>query len=155
MKTVFPARQQRFADNQKGIGLIEVLVTTVVMALGLLGYAALLTSSIKSNNTAYYRSQATFLAYDIIDRMRLNRTQAKSGSFSTQLGSTPSGTTISAQELIDWKTAIAQALPDGDGSVGVDLNGKATIVIQWYKDNDNNAATCTSPCSRFTTESLL
>lgn len=143
------------ARQQKGISLIEILVTTVVMALGLLGYAALLSASIKSNNTAYYRSQATILAYDIIDRMRLNKTLAKNGSFSIALGSTPSGGTIAATELTDWKTAIAQALPSGDGSVSVDLNGNAIIVIQWLDDGDADVTTCAAPCTRFTTQSLL
>jgi len=60
-----------------GFTLIEVLVAVVVLAGGLLGLAALQVTSLSSNQTAYNRSQATQLAYDIADRMRTHIKQTR------------------------------------------------------------------------------
>lgn len=55
-----------------GFTLVEVLVAVVVLAVGLLGLAGLQASSLGNNQSAYTRSLATQLAYDIADRMRAN-----------------------------------------------------------------------------------
>ena len=52
--------------------MIEVMVALLVLSIGLLGLAALQTTSLQYNTGSYFRSQATFLAYDILDRMRAN-----------------------------------------------------------------------------------
>lgn len=58
--------------RNKGFTLIEVLVSMVIMAIGLLGLAGLQTLSIKDNQDAYLSSQATALAYEMSDRIRAN-----------------------------------------------------------------------------------
>lgn len=62
---------------ERGFTLIEVLVAMVVLSIGLLGLAGLQATSLKSNQSAYHRSQATQLAYEMADRMRANREYAK------------------------------------------------------------------------------
>ena len=59
-----------------GFSIIEVLVALLVLAIGLLGLAALQAQGLRFNHDAYVRTQATHLAYDIIDRMRSNRANA-------------------------------------------------------------------------------
>jgi type IV pilus assembly protein PilV len=118
--------------------MIEVLVTMIIISLGLLGQAGLLALSSKANNTAFMRSQATLLAYDILERLRLNRSLAVSGDFNINYapsGSDPSdsitGVTVQYKELKDWKTNIEQALSAGDGKIDVDGIGNVTITIRW------------------------
>lgn len=62
------------AHQQTGFSLVEVLVAMLVLAIGLLGLAALQTQGVRFNHDAYVRTNATTLAYDIVDKMRLNRT---------------------------------------------------------------------------------
>jgi len=62
--------------RQSGFTLLEVLVAILVLSIGLLGLAGLMASSIRNNHSAYQRTQATWLAYDMIDRMRVNRANA-------------------------------------------------------------------------------
>ena len=71
MKTLKPSyiRQNR-PNRQIGLTLIEVLITIVIMAFGLLGVAQMQTVSLKSNFEASQASTASFLAEDIISRMR-------------------------------------------------------------------------------------
>lgn len=61
------------ADAQRGFSLVEVLVAMLILAIGLLGLAALQTQGVRFNHDAYVRTSATVLAYDIVDKMRLNR----------------------------------------------------------------------------------
>src|SRR5690554_2545300 len=58
--------------NQNGFSLIEVLVTVLILATSLLAVATLQTRSLEYNHSAYLRSQANIIAYDILDRMRLD-----------------------------------------------------------------------------------
>lgn len=131
--------------NQSGFTLLEVLVAMLVLSIGLLGLAGLMASSMRNNLSASNRTQATWMAYDIIDRMRANRASAWAGSYTTGLG-TPSvcssavpGGTIQAQDIAAWKNQIACALPAGDGSVTV-AGKKATIVIRWNDSRGTQGA---------------
>jgi len=56
-----------------GFTLIEVLVSMVILALGLLGLAALQGISLKNNQDAYLFSQANALAYEMSDRIKANK----------------------------------------------------------------------------------
>lgn len=58
--------------RQRGFGLVEVLVTLVIMAVGLLGIAALQIMSKRSNFEATQRTTASMLANFIVERMRAN-----------------------------------------------------------------------------------
>ena len=137
--------------RQRGTSMIEVLVTMIIVALGLLGYAGLMTVSIKDNNSAYFRTQATLLSYDIIERVRMNKILAKAGNFNIALGgAVPNGANIQLVELSSWRANIAQSLPSGAGSVSVDGSGKVTIVIQWIEMIKGSATP-----TNFTTQSVI
>ena len=58
--------------KQNGFTMVELLIALLILAVGLLGMASLMMTSMKSNQSAAMRSQASWLAYDIIERMRLN-----------------------------------------------------------------------------------
>ena len=67
--------------KQSGFTLLEILVAMLVLAIGLLGLAGLTTSSMRNNLSASHRTQATWMAYDIVDRMRANRASAVTGAY--------------------------------------------------------------------------
>ena len=122
-------------QRQSGATLIEVLVAMVVLAIGLLGLAGLQATSVQSNHSAYYRSQATILASDLADRMRANRTEALTNAYLVNFptpstnNSEDSGT--SAQNDIGaWLNQLARTLPEGTGRV-VKNNTLVTISIRW------------------------
>jgi len=58
--------------NIRCVTLIEVMVAIVITSIGILGFASLQFLGLNSNQTAYYRSQASFLATDLSERMRGN-----------------------------------------------------------------------------------
>jgi type IV pilus assembly protein PilV len=149
-------------SRQNGSSLIEVLVTMIIISLGLLGQAGLIARSSKANNAAFMRSQATLLAYDILERLRLNRALAVAGSLNVNyvaIGSDPSdgitGTAIQNNELRDWKTSIEQALASGDGQVSVDGAGNVTINIRWCEVVKGVDCSTASNQTTFSTQSVL
>jgi type IV pilus assembly protein PilV len=138
-------RQQRRAN--RGFTLVEVLVSLLVLGIGLLGVAKLVLFGSRSNDSAYLRSQATSLAYTLLDNMRSNRAVARTQAYDTGLGAyanpgstctiagTPCTPAVIAQyDLYQWKQRLTQSLPSGDGSVVTAVNGSqvtATISVQW------------------------
>ncbi|MBK1719528.1 type IV pilus modification protein PilV [Thiocystis violacea] len=62
--------------HQQGFTLIEVLIAALVLSIGLLGLAGLQAISQKLNYSAYQRSQAASLAYEIADAIRANAANA-------------------------------------------------------------------------------
>lgn len=119
------------ARRSSGFSLIEVLVSVLVLGVGVLGMAALQLNALKYNQTAAVRSQATFLAYDITDRMRANRTKARAGNYDISLAAdAPTGTGIVATDLQQWKASLVEQLPDGAGSVARSST-KFIVTVQW------------------------
>lgn len=124
---------------QHGFTMVEVLVTVLILAIGLLGLAGLQSTALRSNHSAYLRSQATVLAYDIADRMRANRTAALNDDYNVGLGGAPTGSTMAVTDVNAWKGNLAAMLPQGDGTV--DRAGtRFTITVQWDDSRGEEAA---------------
>lgn len=116
----------------RGFTLVEALVALLALSIGLLGVAALQMTGLRNNLSASFRSQATYMAYDIVDRMRANRSNA--AAYNLALGATPGTGSIAGSDLTAWRNNLATTLPSGTGSVRVvNVNGLNTvlIVVQW------------------------
>jgi type IV pilus assembly protein PilV len=150
------SRRPTVADRAAGFTIVEVLVSLVILSIGLLGIAKLVLFSAHANDSAYLRSQATQLAYEILDNMRANPTAAAAGNYNTTLGAAatdpgfscqnaacPLASNLALYDVYRWKKRLAAgagggALPTGEGSVTVSATTPlmATIVVQW----DDSAA---------------
>ena len=132
--------------KQRGFSLVEILVALLVLSLGLLGTAALLSTSLRSSNSAYLRTQAALYAYDMLDRMRANREAARAGRYNLALEDAAPTCNPVAYNLVDcdraeWRADVA-SLPAGTGAIGYDPNTQlATVVVQW---NDERAGGSTT-----------
>ena len=105
--------------HQRGFTLIEVLVTVIVLSIGLLGLAGLQAVALKFNSTAYQRSQATVLIYDMIEQMRAMRAQSDKGRLYDYLSCISGGAcdpTVQA-DIQEWNNMISRNLPSGNLSV--------------------------------------
>jgi type IV pilus assembly protein PilV len=138
--TMRSAGHQSRVSLEAGFTLIEALVALLVLSVGLLGVAAMQLSSLQANNGAFQRTQATFLAQDMADRMRANRVAAITGqAYDFDLGDAApvAPATIAEQDIVAWKTRLAATLPEGavdapDSAVDVDVvTGVASITIRW------------------------
>lgn len=55
-----------------GFSMLEMLIALLVLSVGLLGVATLQIRGQQFTQVGYLRTQAAFLAYDIMERMRIN-----------------------------------------------------------------------------------
>lgn len=67
--------------RQRGLTLMEILVTLVVLAVGLLGIAGLHLAGMRSSFDGYLRTQAVNLAKETADRLRGNREGVRRGCY--------------------------------------------------------------------------
>ncbi len=63
----------RSHHTQSGFTLIEILVAVLILAVGLLGFAALQITAVSAGQESYFRSQALIVAESLADRIRANR----------------------------------------------------------------------------------
>ncbi len=122
--------------RQQGASLIEVLVTVLIMVTALLALSALQLRSVQFSHSAYLRSQANILAYDIIDRIRINRINVASYSIAYDADA-PSGGGLSAVDLREWRETIKKIMPDGLGQVECNAGGICTVSIRWSEQNQS------------------
>lgn len=128
-----PATRRPFAGkpaaHQHGFTLVEVLVSSLVLGIGLVGVAGLQALSLQNNQSAFMRSQATAMAYDLADRMRSNVPGATGGFYVpaaaqmndgciTTVGCTPAE--IAQHDLAEWTDSVGDYLPMGEGFVCID-----------------------------------
>lgn len=134
------------SKHAQGFTLIEVLVALIVTSVGLLGLAALETATVRFNQNAYLRSQATNLAYDLADRMRANREAALAGNYDSAYAGTPPACnaavgagTVAAKDLAGWRIALTCALPSGNGRIQRN-NRTMTISVRWNESRGTSVA---------------
>ncbi|MGP4843814.1 type IV pilus modification protein PilV [Marinobacter sp. 1Y8] len=122
--------------QQSGFGMIEILIAVLILAIGLLGMGSMQTTGLQQTTEARNRSQAVFLAQDMLERVRANR--AAVASYALAAGNAPACNTafaidnsaVDANDQAEWKNALACLLPGGDGSVAV--NGQNVVVtVTW------------------------
>ena len=137
--------------RQKGVGLIEVLVSMVVLSLCMLGMAALQKVSLRNNQSAQSRSMATIMSASITESMRANVTAAKGGDYNIDTCSSTSSGTLADTDVAAWvqslKTAIGQSACGGI----VCRNSRCDITVQW----DDSRATKGSSAQVVTTKIVL
>lgn len=158
-------------NKSKGFTLIEVLIAMLVLAIGLLGMAALQTYTLRSNLSAYHRGQGIQLLYDMADRMRANNckpnasatppitcpnpasyvikntndvgiTISSSHACKTVGNTTCNAALLSAYDLIEWNIAITNTLPMGRGCIAPGSGaGVFNLYITWDDDRSGSVTT--------------
>ena len=121
---------QRRRDG--GFSLVEVLVALLVLAIGLLGLAALQAQGLRFNHDAYVRTQATNLAYDIVDRMRVNNTNlAAYTAADTGLACDPL-VAGAAMDLNCWYRGLQNTIPGGTGLITANATANFfDVTVRW------------------------
>lgn len=151
-------------SNQRGISLIEVLVTVVILAFGLLGLAGLQMTGVRNNHTAYQRTQASSLTYEIMDRIRANPTGAGANNYlinvSSSLPASPSAPSkncydstctpaeLASADLSQWYVEVTDRLPGGAARIMLSATVPTNIYevqVFWNSNKKDNLASTDYP----------
>lgn len=129
--------------RQTGFSLIEVMIAILVLGFGMLGFALLQTMSVRFVQSANYRTQATNLAYEMLDQMRANRIAAAnySGSYAaTATGCAPTAEVSPGAYKLVWQCRLQSELGAGSTAAVTYVAGVATVSITWGDErwNDDN-----------------
>jgi type IV pilus assembly protein PilV len=117
--------------TQAGMTLIEVLVSVLILAVGLLGAAVIQLNALKYTDSSRMTSQASFIAYDMLDRIRANSGADYSWGQSERAPSSTSVASVRDLDLHDFEANIAGfAGESAKGSVAVNQR-EVTISISW------------------------
>lgn len=136
----------RKLKSAPGFTLIEVLIALLILAVGVLGIVALQFKGLRFSHDAYLRSQISFLAYDIADRMRLNQANATAYVANYTAGTAHGACVIAtganaANDLLCWYDSVDASLPPGSTANITGPNaGLYTVSLSWT-DRENQAHT--------------
>lgn len=151
-------------SRARGFSLLEVLVTIVLVAIGLLGVAGLQVSALKLGFVAQTRSSGSITTNDILDRIRSNVADIE--SYNTAYGVAAGGSSQAARDVLAWKTELIGKLPGGDGkivvkaSTDVECDASALakcweveVAIRWTEGNVRGGSS--TPTSFFKTSTRI
>lgn len=121
--------------GQRGTSMIEVLVTLIILAFGLLGLAGLQLKVQNAEMESYQRAQALVLLGDMVQRLSANRANAASYVAADPLGtgdSQPASCTSlaigAAKDLCEWSNALkGSAETAGSSKVGAMVGARGCI----------------------------
>lgn len=130
------------ASKEGGFSLIEVLVTVVILAVGLLGVAGVQALGLRTANVALQHSLVTTLATDMAERIRANPIAFQAGQYVVEVDADnpPEGQLCeqtctpqqrAASDLVGWYNRLmvldqASATITGNGAV-------AEVSISWVE----------------------
>jgi type IV pilus assembly protein PilV len=144
--------------GMSGFTMVEMLVALVILSVGMLGIAGLYVTTLRTSNTAIFRTLAVNLAADMADRIRANPNagDAYEGAAADKGCVDPAATCsradMAADDLFWWQDSLQDTLPD-DGNAGtpqgtVTVDGAAplrtyTIRVNWVDPSEPGPLTYT------------
>jgi len=137
--------------RQTGFTLIEVMVSLVVLAIGMLGIAAMYIEGLRSGHMAVSYTNAVTLAADMADRIRANRAgvinyvgagagagTAGANGACVNGGADCNPTQLAQDDLFWWYEDVKNLMPAGrTASVAVAVNtpnvpiNQYTVTVTW------------------------
>lgn len=130
--------------NERGLSLLEILITILIMSFGLLGIAGLTATSTQIAKTSQYKSVTLQLANEYAERMRgnikgvadkqYNKLSVYADNGANSLVTVPActvtdactSTELAAIDQAEWTNALRQRLPGGDAYVQYN-DGELTV----------------------------
>jgi len=163
--------KRQSGNYQRGTSLLEVLVTIVILAFGLLGLAGLQAKIQLTEAESFQRAQATLLLADMHERISVNRDNAANyvstgaiGTGDTQPTDCTAVTLQASRDICEWSNALkgasekmgtnnTGAMEGGrgcisqvqapDASAGVCFPGVYQITVVWQGKNPTSASALT------------
>ncbi|QOW43160.1 MULTISPECIES: type IV pilus modification protein PilV [Acinetobacter] len=153
--------------SQQGVGLLEVLVALVILAIGALGYVMLQVRALEATAESSQRIQAINIARDLAEHIRANRNGwTGSTSYQTELATTAAQAKAAATpdcasagcnpaQLADFDVAEISSYATQYGmSLGMSAcpgtSNRQCLFVAWGNTKPINSTTDTASCTNET-----
>ena len=122
--------------NARGVSLIEVLVSVVVLSIGLLGVAAMQSIALRGGQSSFESSQAVIQTSAILEAMRANRINAAAYNTAGMVCAAAGGGSLAQEDVGDWITSMKTTIgaDADDPTVCGQITGcpaACVITVQW------------------------
>lgn len=132
---------------QAGTSLLEVLIAVLILAIGMLGMAALQSVTLRNSNSSSGRSQAVIQTYSVFDMLRLDRARAQQGAYDVPDWKCEAAAPASGDDKTDysvfndWLAQVQANLgdPSACGRIDCEAN-ECTVGIRWDDSRPTGAA---------------
>jgi type IV pilus assembly protein PilV len=116
----------KFKPSQRGVSLLEVMITMLIIAVGLLGLLGLQTKSMSGQKDTFDKKSAAELVAQISERIRANHLGFMADNYTSAIdigatiatgpvcgGATPcTPAQIAALDLVNWHTDLRSRIPE-------------------------------------------
>ncbi len=147
------------APRQKGMALIEALVSLLILALGVMGLLAVQVRTVTENQSSNYRQVAVRLADDLFERIKANPGGWTTASqYAVGWGNAPAANTNcttsactaaqkAAWDVVQWKALVTATLPAGTATAFVSPSDprQMGVMIGWRANEASQSADYVSP----------
>ncbi|MEO7066244.1 MAG: type IV pilus modification protein PilV [Rhodanobacter sp.] len=131
-------------SRQRGVSLIEVMMAVLIFSIGLIGLAGLLVMSTRSNHAAYLRTQVTFLASGMADRMSANPVGVWNNNYNSTSYPVSASTAgnadcaggcnpaeLAAADQRNWSSQLKTFLPNPSAEISCDASNAGFTPGAW------------------------
>lgn len=130
------ARRLGARNRMRGLSLIEILVSVVILGIGLLGVAAMQSLALRGGQSSLEASQAVMQTNAIIEAMRANRANAAAYNTGGMVCAAGSGGTLAQNDLENWITSLKTDVggTDTDTTTCGEIAGcpdACVVTVQW------------------------
>ena len=136
-------------NRQIGTSLIELLISTLITAIGLLGLSKIQVNSLVNSQQSYHSTAVTWQLYQIAERMRANTAAANNGNYlgngadNDCLTTACSSQQMAQFDIFNWNLDNAAFFPSGQGTITQPGGTGADYLITVRWDGNRNGATGT------------
>lgn len=132
----------------RGFTIIEILTAVLVIAIGLIGIAALYSEAIQTELETNPRAQAARLAQQMADRVNANAAgrvgyASVVGVLCATNGKDTKPQTAASKEAACWQDEVEEKLPNGTGAITRDLSTNPptyVIAVSWSAPREGAAS---------------
>jgi len=136
---------RHLARNQRGVSLLEVMISVLILGIGLLGIAAMQALALRGGQGSLESSRAVMQTTSIAEAMRANRLNA--GNYAMAMTcSAGSGGSLAQNDQAAWINALKSTMGvAGDtstcGRIEALGNSRYRITVQWDDQRAGGSST--------------
>jgi prepilin-type N-terminal cleavage/methylation domain len=134
--------------RMRGVSLVEVLVSVVVIGIGLLGIAAMQSVALRGSQGSLETSQAVIQTTAILEAIRANRARAADYNTAGMVCNVPAAAgTLAQRDLGNWLTSLKATIgTPGDDTTCGQISGcpaNCEVTVRWDDSRAGGSATRT------------